>query len=881
MGLQARLTCGVATLALISAAAAAQAQTAPIATAAAAAQAPAASAAQSGPSTVQEVVVTGYRASAESAQRRKEHASQIVDSIVAADIGKLPDVNTAEALQRVTGVQINRDLGEGSTVVVRGLSQVESLVNGREVFTASGTRTLNFEDVPAELLAGVDVYKAQSADLVEGGLGGTIDLRLHRPFDFSGFTASGSVMGNYGNLAGEWKPQASGLVSDRWQTPVGEMGLMIAGSYQDREAREDYVSAGAPTCYGAVSNGKCTTVIGPNGYYNPTYTADRQRYGFNGAYQWRPSQELELYLEGSYQKFVTDQLDYGTYPQPAAGDMTADTVYPGTNIIKSATFTNAPWTDLAVRRNTTDVNEMLALGGKWKHDRLTVDADLSYMYTTENLDYRELDLATKVPTETINTSSAPPAVSVSGIDLTNPSSFTFGGLTDSINQWEGGEGAFKTDANYRTDWGALKSIDFGGRVATIQDKLEPVRYYNVAGGSASADPGLLEMNPTGAFGGSNVPEVNRYLIVNPNALANFAGVANQLGLGSTLPLTVQAPGIYSIHERDWAIYSKANLAFNFIVPIDGNVGLRLIDTEDHVNGTETTQTKDPTTGKTVNTYSPISQTKEYAALLPSLNLRAHLTDDLFLRFAASKSITRPEFSSLNPGLTLVPANLTGNQGNPGLSPYRADNYDLSLEWYFAKGGSLYGTAFYKAVSGFPFTKGAYAAYDGLQYLISQPINSGSGKVQGLEAGYQQFFTFLPGWLNGLGAQANVTYVDSSVPTSVQGFTASLPNLSRWSYNLTGMYQKGPISARVAWNWRSDFLASIGVASGVGVIPTMSQAYGQLDAALNYDVSKHITLSLEGVNLTQTKRTYYYQTLMSPAQTFQDDTQVLAGVHFKW
>lgn len=876
MGLNARLTCGVATLALMTAAGAANAQTAPVATAAAAAQAsaPAASSAQSGPSTVQEVVVTGYRASAESAQRLKEHASQIVDSIVAADIGKLPDVNTAEALQRVTGVQINRDLGEGGTVVVRGLSQVESLINGREVFTASGTRTLNFEFVPAELLAGVDVYKAQSADLVEGGLGGTIDLRLHRPFDFSGFTASGSVTGNYGNLAGEWKPQVSGLVSDRWETPVGDMGLLLSGSYQERSLREDYVSGGAPTCFGGMTGGKCN-MVGPHGYYNPTYTADRQRTGFNGAYQWRPSQELELYLEGSYERFDTDQIDYGTYPQffSSKSTLASDTLYPGTNIIKTATFNNVPFNDLSVMRNTRDVNETIAAGGKWKRDRLTVKADLSYLNTTELLDYRELDLGTTIPTLAIDTSTTPPAETASGIDLTKASNFNFAGLTDSVNKWEGGEGAFRTDANYRTDWGALKSVDFGGRVAEIQDKLTPIRYYNPTSGiPASGAASLLEMNPTGAFSGSSVPEVNRFLIVNPNDLANFAGVANDLGVSSTR--TTQSQGIFAIHERDWEIYSKANLAFNFIVPIDGNVGLRLIDTQDHVTGTETIV-------GTPTTYQPIAQTKDYAALLPSLNLRAHLTDDLFLRFAASKSITRPEFSSLNPGLTIVPANQTGNQGNPGLQPYRADNYDLALEWYFAKGGSLYGTAFYKQVTGFPFTKGNWVDIGGTQYLISQPTNSGTGKVEGLEAGYQQFFTFLPGWLDGLGAQANVTYVDSSVPTSVSGYSAPLPNLSRWSYNLTGMYQKGPISARVAWNWRSNFLAGIGPAAGVGVVPTMSAAYGQLDAALNYDVSKHITLSLEGTNLTQTKRTYYVQTVMSPAQTFQDDTQVLAGVHFKW
>lgn len=863
MRLSARLTCGVAAIALISAAAAAQAQTAP-----------AASSAPSDANTVKEVVVTGYRASLANAQQRKEHASQIVDSIVAADIGKLPDMNTAEALQRVTGVQINRDLGEGSTVVVRGLSQVESLENGREMFTASGTRTLNFEFVPSELLAGVDVYKAQSADLIEGGLGGTIDLRLHRPFDFSGFTFEGSAMGNYASLDKGWQPDVSALVSNRWQTGLGEMGLLLSASYDKRDFRENYISAGAPTCYGAVVAGKCSTVIGPNGYYNPTYTGTRERTGFNGAFQWRPTANLELYLEGSYEKFITDQLDYGTYPLPFGGQLSSYTTYPGTNIIKTATYTNAGLRTLSILRDTTDVNKTIAVGGKWTSDRLTITSDLSYMNTTESLIYRELDLQTTVPTETINTSSSPPAITTSGVDLTNPANFKFGGLTDSVNNWEGGEAAYRLDGHYAANWGPLQSIDVGGRVALLQDKLKPIRLSDATPVQASADPQLLEMNPTGsAFGGAS-SEISNYLVVNPNLLGNLQQIMTDMGYGSSYPPKIQSQGIYAIHERDWSIYTKANLKFDLGLPIDGNIGLRLVDTQDHVTGTETIV-------GTPTTYLPIEQTKEYAALLPSINLRAHLTDDLFLRFAASKSLTRPEFSQLNPGLTLVPANLTGNQGNPGLKPYRADNYDVSLEYYFSKTGNVYGDLFYKEVTGFPFTMGNNVPIGGQTYIISQPVNSGSGTVQGAEAGYQQFFTFLPGWLSGLGVQGNVTYVDSSVPTSVANFTATLPNLSRWSYNLTGIYEKGPLSARVAWNWRSKFLASIGVASGVGVVPTESNAYGQLDAGVNYDINKHLTLTLEGVNLTQTKRSYYVGSPLFPAQTFQDDTQVLAGVRFKW
>ncbi len=251
-----------------------------------------------------------------------------------------------------------------------------------------------------------------------------------------------------------------------------------------------------------------------------------------------------------------------------------------------------------------------------------------------------------------------------------------------------------------------------------------------------------------------------------------------------------------------------------------------------------------------------------------------------MRFAAYASVTRPEFSNLNPGLTLVPANLTGSQGNPKLAPYTAQNYDVTLEWYFQGGGSLHGNAFHKRVSGFPFTAGATQVIGGASYLISQPLNSGSGTVQGLESGYQQFYTFLPGIFSGLGLQANLTYVNSSAPTAVSGYTAPLPNLSRWSYNLIGLCERGGWSARIAYFWRSQFLQSIAVASGVGVVPVESQSFGQLAAALNWSPNEHLTLELTGTNLTRARHQTFIGSLASPSATYIDDRQYAAGVRYR-
>ena len=824
---------------------------------------------------LQTVLVNGYRQSLADAQAKKRAATQIVDSIVADAIGKLPDTNTAEALQRVPGVQINTDLGEGSTVVIRGLGQVETLLDGRETFTAAGTRTLNFEFIPSELLSGVDVYKTASAEQIEGALGGLINVRTRRPFDFEGFTAQAAVLGNYGDLARSARPQLSGLVSNRWQIGGGELGALLSASYQERQLQEDFVSAGAPTCYGPVAAGACTSaVVGPNGFYNPQYTAERRRMGFSGALQWQASDPLGLYLDGNYVRFETPQLDFGTYPLPDSNlTRPATSFYPGTDLIESATYLNQPLHTLSINRLQTDTSWQAALGAKWDAGQLRVHGDLSYLNTKEQLRYNELDLQTTLPTFTIDTSRSPPAESYSGVDLGNIANYSFAGLTNSVNLWAGEETALQLDASFDLRWGPLERLDFGARYADLDDGLTPTRYFNTTANlPAAANANLIERDPLGsAFKGAAGATLNNYLAVNPSLLDNIGPIISALGL--TQYPAVQSQGIYTIRERDSAAYLKAGFAAAAL-RVDGNLGLRLVHTGDSLSGTETIS--GPST-----VYQPLHVANNYSKLLPSFNLRAHLNESVLMRFAAFASVTRPEFSNLNPGLTLVPANLTGSQGNPQLAPYTAANYDVALEWYFSEGGSVHGNAFYKTVQGFPFTAGASRVVGGATYIISQPLNSGAGKVAGFETGYQQFYTSLPRPFSGLGLQTNVTYVNSSAPTAVAGFTAPLPNLSRWSYNAVAIYEQARWSARIAWFWRSQFLQSIAVASGVGVVPVESEAFGQLAAALNYSPDGHFTFSLEGTNLTQTKHQTFIGSVRSPSATYIDDRQYLVGIRYRF
>jgi len=202
--------------------------------------------------TLAEVVVTGIRSSLESSQEIKKSAEVFVDSVTAEDIGALPDRSITEVLQRIPGVAINRFAGandpdhfsiEGSGVVVRGLNQVRSELNGRDTFSANNGRYLSFADVPPELMIGVDVYKNQSADLIEGGLAGTVNLRTRTPFDAPGRVIGLSAEANYGDFSEDWAPTGSVLYSDRWETGAGDFGILINGVYSELKSRSDGAQA--------------------------------------------------------------------------------------------------------------------------------------------------------------------------------------------------------------------------------------------------------------------------------------------------------------------------------------------------------------------------------------------------------------------------------------------------------------------------------------------------------------------------------------------------------------------------------------------------------------------------------------------------------------
>lgn len=842
--------------------------------------APAQDAQQRATPTVQaeHVIVTGLRASLATAQDIKRNRFEFVDAVIADDIGKLPDFSVTEALSRVPGVQIARDRGEGFGVTIRGLQQVETTLNGREVFTAGTQRSLELATVPAPLVAGIDVYKSASAAQLEGGLGGLIDLRTYRPFDFDGLRIAGNTHAVHGDLIDETKPQVSLLLADRRRSAgAGEFGALLNVSYQERAWREDQKSAGNPSARTDLLAGQ--TIIAPNGTSETTSAGTRERTGASLILQWRPAAALELYAEGHYAQMRTIQDSHQINVSPfarAAPTFEPGSVelFPGTNHLQHITWTNAPISILSFARDTVDRTSQTAIGAVWTGEALRLKADLSHAESFSDLFFSGPVLGAVAAGFTHDLSGRIPATTVTGTDLLDPANFAFSSIAFRYRPFEGDLTALRLDGDYRLDAGWLGTVSAGLRFAQRRATNAPGLIFAdaaVSGIAASDRPQFIMPNPyNDFFPGQATPSIRNFIVGNLDASRDAAGLRSAFGVTAPIPASGNPLSVWQIDERTDTAYVMANFEADR-APLDGNFGLRVVRTREAVAGTQSV----PAAGGT----APVDIAAAYTDALPSANLRYRPREGWVLRAAASKTLTRQPFDQLSPSLTLIrntvnPDLNVGSAGNPALRPIRSDNFDLGVERYIARGTSVHLALFKKRVDGFVSTVSAPEVHDGETYQVSRPQQTGMGAdIKGFEIGYQQFYDFLPGWMSGLGLQANYTYVDSTAPSPILGRDAPLQGLSPHSLNLIGMYERGPVSARVAYNWRDKFIGRFASFVGVGSLAVYTRAYSWLDASVTYRFNDRVSLALEGTNLLGTMRRSYYEVETRPESNWVNDRQI--------
>lgn len=824
----------------------------------------------------QDIVVTGIRQSLQSAQRIKRTSQQQIDAIVAEDIGKLPDVAVSDTAARIPGVQVQRERGEAGSVLLRGLdrSYYTTTYNGREIFTAE-TRSVALQDFPAGGISAIEAFKTSSANLVEPGLSGLINVRSRRPFDFTDFEVAGSVWANYPNQSEDVSPNAQLLITDRWEAGGGEFGALINFSYtrlhyQDSIRRHGFFIAD-------LAGGRSPDW--PEIHYNQ---ADRWRPSVNGALQWRPSPGLEFYVEGLWQGYrenVTDNM----WAQPLWGGASYENIVKDGNNIISGTV-NRPtaccsatetWGFQGATKRDTNTYQFAA-GGSYDAGALRLTADIARTSSTFNLRTESVDYELNTNNFSVDWYTGlpggyGPTFQVRGIDTSNPAIYNYRGFFEDYATAKGDDWQARVDLEYDTGMTGIPKVQAGLRyVNRDASNTGGAFYWNQRGRNVpfSAVPLDYELFHSAFRGDSHKPAPLTWLAPTFDSVWNNLTELRQFNINLSGQGSINGPPVdparaFNINEKSYAGYGQVNYEFDLGggTTIDGAIGLRVVKTEEDINGVLQGLPGGP---QQVN-YQP-----EYTDWLPNASMRIRFSRELQLRLAATETRTRPAFSQLNPAFSLAgppgcPATQPGcfrrgNGGNPFLQPLNSRNYDASLEYYFSSTGFASAAVFRRDMRGFIAT-GEFALPDpdpqGLTILITGPFNTNKGRVQGFEGQFTTFFDFdgIPDWAKRFGVQANVTYIDAKAvfPTTTPGtnvYTARLPipDVSKWTYNLVGMYEGGGLSIRLAYNYRSGFPEGGLSDRDDYTLQGRGHPVSRLDWSSSYAITDNLTVFFDWTNI---------------------------------
>ena len=839
---------------------------------------------------IEVIEVNGVRNALTSAMAEKRHASQVLDAIAATDIGEFSDANIAEALQRIPGIQIGRsDSGEGSSVALRGLRDTLPLMNGRTVFTGS-SRRVSFQDVPSEAMSRIVVYKSPAAKQIEGGIGGTIDMRQLRSTDFKKFKAAVTVGAEYADLASDSEdldpvtPKISLVLGNNWQTGMGDIGALLAVNYQERQSSFDRSGN-----FGF--NGEIDEVFQPpedtrfaTGGNIIFGEENSERTNILLGLDWTPSDELNFFLHSGYtqydkvQRKESQTMGYGKNVTAVTFDD------PGLDVT-TIQFTKPSSYGALSQYNVRETESYnVAIGGEYLMDAATFSAEVSYTDSVSHEEFTSIKPKGKVANNSVvnidytNARHSMPKITFldaagDPFNVTDPANYTLNQYRDTQKELNGSETAARADYSFDFNSGVIENIEAGIRVTSrnaVRDSFD-VKVKNFANDLTVPDEldGLYISGSDDFYeseGGRVWPQ--GMVVADPKFLRdNKAAVLEFYGLPSvdSAPLPSDT---YDFSEKTYAAYAQLNMVSELAgIPVSGNVGVRAIKTDISSTGAVL---------QAEGGYEPLTVDTDENHILPSMNVNFELSEELQLRFAASKAMARPDFLKMSPSTTeLDYVEYTGRAGNPYLKARTADQTDISLEWYFNDNSYVAGSLFYKKTDGFLQKSTVKQTYDDIEFDITTHINGGEGTIKGLEVSYQQFFDFLPGYLQHLGVQANGTWIDSEAISAIPGRKLPLEGLSEFSYNVVGIYAQDGFSARVAYNWRDDYFNGVNSDRAI-----FREASGTLSASFNYRVSKKLKVSLKGKNLTRTELHSFYETIERSKEFGITDRRVELSVSYK-
>lgn len=797
---------------------------------------------------MEEVVVTGIRGSLTNSVSIKRNASAVVDAVSAEDIGKFPDNDVAESLARIPGISVNRQFGQGQQVSVRGASNQLTLttLNGQNVASTgwydqqSIDRSFNYTLLPPEMIAGIEVYKSSRADLVEGGVGGTVNVRTRKPLELDAGAAFASAEYDYGTISKQGSPGVSGLYN--WRNDSGTFGILGAIARQDTT----YVRQGTEALYG------WNPKSGIGAVSVNAFAQDRVRTALDLAAQYKPSEAMQF---GAH--YMSLEMD---------ADNTNTTVFlfqdvsPGNCDQFAADGTTCVLATMD-RRNPANRPYLQTFSRAASMQSDTLDLDFSYQAKrylltarggrtkasggtslTANFGQRIGDPADAYGTfdargDQVALRLANPGWTVGDIlgNRTAPS-----GWAENSQPNTDQETYAQADIELDTEWWAIESIKTGLRWTDHAVTVEDNRAVYGNGIQASA--------ASNYWRGVTLAGMQGYTIPKPdfNAMQNEAR--------RQITGFVRSRSAYgAIAEQNIAFYVMANFAADDIY---GNVGVRYI----HTDAASDFYGADPghrgQIAQNNNLSRELSTRKaSYADVLPSLNIAYDINEEWVARLSVAQVISRPNYadmfsrSSFNGLGDVDPSNQTVDTGFIGLKPFKATQADLALEWYYGAGNLAAITWFIKDVNNFTTFTSRTGQSIGVidpvcmcdNWTVNTRINGTGGLIKGVELQLQHAFD------NGFGGLFNYTYADARADSkNFSDLVGVFSDSSEHTLNMAAYYETEVFSARAAWNWRSEYMIRETGFYG----SRMHDDYGTLDLSLNWQMNDNIGVSFNAVNVLE-------------------------------
>ncbi|PSJ38765.1 TonB-dependent receptor [Allosphingosinicella deserti] len=803
------------------------------------------------PASEDAIVVTGQRAQLERSIAFKRDALGITDVAAADEIGQLPDRNVAEVIERLPGVGVQYDQGEGRYVAVRGVpSDLNSYtVNGFEIGNPDGnTRRLPLDVISGQLLNRVEVSKLKTADQEGQGIGATINLVTQTAFDFrEPFSIQANVQAGYQELNDKVPVRGDVSVGGRFGVDQ-QFGLLLGGSY----SRRDFQSFGLYPDDWALVAGAARDGLPINLKYTD-YRLERERIGATGSFDWRPSDDHQFHIRGIYSRFTEDEyrqryrLDFADGGQ-ALIDSGALVLAP--NGLAGTSTATAQRSDLRLEYKEKSVLAGM-IGGTSRFGDWTIDYGAARIHN-EVIEPNQLWQFRNVsPVGPVDFDFSEKMFTAMPRTAVGASNLQFRQYSEQDERGEEDIWAFRLDARRELGLGRDSFVRFGAKYRTTDKSFDVANeIYNR--GSAANRFTLAGAGLAGPAAEVRVGNGRTYLI-DPTIDADLIRAYTEGKLGSALFVRDAATSLVNatvsdldLSEDVLAGYAVANLDFGTVAV---TAGVRVEHTKLDIAGFQLAGAA---------SVLPVAQKNDYTNVLPSLIVRITPANDVIVRAGYSRSLGRPSYASLSPGGQITPEGDEADVslGNPALRPYVADSLDLVGEYYFAQGALLSLGAFAKFIKNPIFSatsqigNGSIGGADYVRISVTQPQNGESADIVGLEAAYQQQFTFLPGLLSGLGVNLNLTLIDSTlrIPAAGEGTgrTTGFPEQSDLLWGAQLFYQKGPVEASLAYHHTGRALIA---ADADPLVDQYNDDLRRLDAKASFAVTDRITLFVEGQNLT--------------------------------